>query len=71
MMHIILKNDDWVYSNPGLGPADIGIMRSGEIKDITGGITEWVFEVIDTQLFFLAVVKYGIKFEEIDNNDAH
>ncbi len=71
MMHIILKNDDWIYSNPGLESTDVGLQRAGEITDITSGITEWIFEVIDTQLFFLACVKYGIKFKEIDHNDAH
>ena len=70
-MHIILKNGDWIYSKPGLESTDIGVMRTGEITDITSGIPYWVFEVIDTQLFFLAVIKHGIKFKEIDRNDAH
>ncbi len=61
-MNIVIGYNDWGYDPPDY----CSLNKFGLVH-----IAYTHFKIIDEQLFLLAVVKYGIKFKEIDHNDAH
>jgi hypothetical protein len=43
-------------------PEEMGIRENREARKVVG--YPWTYIIIDKPLFFLSVIKYGIKFEE-------